>query len=168
MLQGSGSSANSLWSAEQFFTTRDYEVYRLAYPSTKKALGQLVEKIRKEAQGLCPTTPNFLTHSMGGIILRVIKSTHPDFAVARFVMLGPPNHGSEIVDEWGDRKLFVQLNGPAGASIGRDGVFTELPNVEFDLGIIAGSRSLNPYFSYLITGPDDGKVSIEATKVAGM
>ena len=168
MLQGSGSSANSLWSAEQFFTTRDYEVYRLAYPSTKKALGQLVEQIRKEAQGLCPTTPNFLTHSMGGIILRVIKSTHPDFAVARFVMLGPPNHGSEIVDEWGDRKLFVQLNGPAGASIGRDGVFTELPNVEFDLGIIAGSRSLNPYFSYLITGPDDGKVSIEATKVAGM
>ena len=168
MLQGSGSSANSLWSAEQFFTTRDYEVYRLAYPSTKKALGQLVEQIRKEAQGLCPTTPNFLTHSMGGIILRVIKSTHPDFAVARFLMLGPPNHGSEIVDEWGDRKLFVQLNGPAGASIGRDGVFTELPNVEFDLGIIAGSRSLNPYFSYLITGPDDGKVSIEATKVAGM
>jgi triacylglycerol lipase len=168
MLQGSGSSANSLWSAEQFFTTRDYEVYRLAYPSTKKDLGQLVEQIRKEAQGLCPTTPNFLTHSMGGIILRVIKSTHPDFAVARFVMLGPPNHGSEIVDEWGDRKLFVQLNGPAGASIGRDGVFTELPNVEFDLGIIAGSRSLNPYFSYLITGPDDGKVSIEATNVAGM
>ena len=168
MLQGSGSSANSLWSAEQFFTTRDYEVYRLAYPSTKKALGQLVEQIRKEAQGLCPNTPNFLTHSMGGIILRVIKSTHPDFAVARFLMLGPPNHGSEIVDEWGDRKLLVQLNGPAGASIGRDGVFTELPNVEFDPGIIAGSRSLNPYFSYLITGPDYGKVSIEATKVAGM
>ena len=63
---------------------------------------------------------------------------------------------------------MVQLNGHAGASIGRDGVFTELPNVEFDLGIIAESRSLNPYFSYLITGPDDGKVSIEATKVAGM
>ena len=105
---------------------------------------------------------------MGGIILRVIKSTHPDFAVARVVMLGPPNHGSEIVDEWGDWKLFVQLNGPAGARLGRDGIVTELPNVEFDLGIIAGSRSLNPYYSYLITGPDDGKVAIEATKVAGM
>ena len=91
----------SLWIAEQFFTARDYEVHRLAYPSTKKDLGQLGEQIRSEAQGLCPTTPNFLTHSMGGIILRVIKSTHPDFAVARVVMLGPPNHGSEIVDEWG-------------------------------------------------------------------
>jgi triacylglycerol lipase len=156
------------WIAEQFFTARDYEVHRLAYPSTKEDLGQLGEQIRSEAQGLCPTTPNFLTHSMGGIILRVIKSTHPDFAVARVVMLGPPNNGSEIVDEWWDWKLFVQLNGPAGARLGRDGIVTELPNVEFDLGIIAGSRSLNPYYSHLITGPDDGKVSIEATNVAGM
>ena len=168
MLHGLGRSANSLWIAEQFFTARDYEVHRLAYPSTKKVLDQLGEQIRSEAQGLCSTTPNFLTHSMGGIILRVIKSTHPDFAVARVVMLGPPNHGSEIVDEWGDWKLFAQLNGPAGARLGRDGIVTELPNVEFDLGIIAGSRSLNPYYSHLITGSDDGKVSIEATKVARM
>ena len=42
-----------------------------------------------------------LTYSMGGTVLRVIKSTHPDFAVARVVMLGPPNHESEIVDELG-------------------------------------------------------------------
>jgi triacylglycerol lipase len=167
MLHGLGRSANSLWIAEHFFTARDYEVHRLAYPFTKEDLGQLGEQIRSEVQGLCPTTPNFLTHLMGGIILRVIKSTHPDFAVARVVMLGPPNHGSEIVDEWGDWKLFVQLNGPAGARLGRDGIVTELPNVEFDLGIIAGSRSLNPYYSHLITGPDDGKVSIEATKSCG-
>ena len=107
MLQGLGRSANSLWIAEQLFTVRDYEVHRLVYPSTKKDLDQLGEQIRTEAQGLCSTTPNFLTHSMGGIILRVIKSTHPDFAVARVVMLGPPNHGSEVADEWGDWKLFA-------------------------------------------------------------
>lgn len=134
----------------------------------KKDLHQLGEQIKREAQGLCSTTPNFLTHSMGGIILRVIKSTHPDFAAARVVMLGLPNHGSEIVDEWWDWKLFMQLNGPAAARLGRDGIVRELPNVDFDLGIIAGSRSLNPCYLYLITGADDGKVSIEATKVAGM
>lgn len=168
MLHGLGRSANSLRIAEQFFTALDYEVHRLAYPSTKKDLGQLGEQIRKKAKGLCSITPNFLKHSMGGIILRVITSTHPDFAVARVVMLGPPNHGSEIVNELGDWKLFVQLNGPAGARFGSDGIVTELPSVDFDLGIIAGSRSLNPYYSHLITGQDDGKVSIEATKVAGM
>lgn len=62
----------------------------------------------------------------------------------------------------------MHLNGPAGVRLGRDGIVRELPNVDFDLGIITGSSSLNPYYSYLITGPDDGKVSIEATKVAGM
>ena len=85
MPHGLGRSANSLWIAEQFFTARYYEAHRLAYPSTKKDLGQLGEQISKEAQGLCLTTPNFLTYSMGGIILRVIKSMHPDFAVARVV-----------------------------------------------------------------------------------
>ncbi|MDB2476211.1 MAG: hypothetical protein EBX06_04560 [Rhodobacteraceae bacterium] len=62
----------------------------------------------------------------------------------------------------------MHLNGPAGVRLGRDGIVRELPNVDFDLGIIAGSCSLNPYYSYLITGRDDGKVSIEAKKVAGM
>ena len=43
MLHGLGRSANSLWIAEQFFTALDYEVHRLADPSTKKDLDQLVE-----------------------------------------------------------------------------------------------------------------------------
>ena len=133
MLHGLGRSANFLWIAEQFFTAHDYEVHRLANLSNKKDLGELDEQIRSVAQGLCPTTPNFLTHSMGGIILRVIKTTHPDFAVARVVMLGPPNHGSEIADEWGDWKLFVQLNVPAGARLGRDGIVTEPPTLNLTL-----------------------------------
>ena len=58
----------------------------------------------------------------------------------------------------------MHLNGPTGVRLGRDGIVRELPNVDFDLGIIAGSCSLNPYYSYLITGRDDEKVSIEAKK----
>ena len=73
---------------------------------------------------------------MGGIILRVIKSTHPDFSVARVVMLGPPNHGSEIVDEWGDWKLFMQLNGPAGARRGRDGIVRNFPTLIWTLVLL--------------------------------
>ena len=62
----------------------------------------------------------------------------------------------------------MQLNGPAGVRLARTGIFRELPNVDFDLSVIAGSRSLNPYYSHLIPGKDDGKVSIKTTKVAGM
>ena len=169
LLHGLARTENSFVVMETALEREGYTVVRPGYASTEKSVENLINPTLPDAVATCGKQKvHFITHSMGGILLRLWLGTDRPADMGRVVMLGPPNHGSEIVDEWGDRKLFVQLNGPAGASIGRDGVFTELPNVEFDLGIIAGSRSLNPYFLYLITGPDDGKVSIEATKVAGM
>ena len=65
---------------------------------------------------------------------------------------------------------FALLNGPAGKQLGT--AATDLPRalgpVDFELGVIAGTRSLNPLLSQLLPNPDDGKVSVAATKVAGM
>ncbi|MEM9209424.1 MAG: alpha/beta hydrolase, partial [Pseudomonadota bacterium] len=85
-------------------------------------------------------------------------------------MLAPPNQGSEVVDDFRNVPGFKAINGPAGMQLGTDtdGVIAALGPVEFSLGVIAGTRTFNPILSQSLPNPDDGKVSVESTKVEGM
>jgi hypothetical protein len=83
-------------------------------------------------------------------------------------MLAPPNQGSEVVDVFGDMRFFSWLNGPVSQQLGTDGVALLLPQARYPLGVIAGSHSVNPLFSALIPGRDDGAVSVAATAMKGM
>ena len=60
--------------------------------------------------------------------------------------------------------------GPAGQEIGTspDSIPKRLKPVAADIGIIAGTRSMEPWFSIIIPGQDDGKVSVESTKLKEM
>lgn len=173
LLHGLGRTSRSMNKLAGALARAGYKVENIGYPSTDHEFDALLAFVSDALEACCVAEGarvNFVTHSLGGIIVRAYAERNGIANIARVVMLSPPNQGSELVDELRDVFWFKWIAGPAGRQLGTDAASIQsgLGPVRFELGVITGNSSFNPLYSRLIPGPDDGKVSVERAKVAGM
>jgi len=174
LLHGLVRTSDSMADLEYALEDDGYFVSNIDYPSRDMRVRALAEgaipKGLKECREAGASPVNFVTHSLGGILVRQYYSQHSPEQVHRVVMLVPPNQGSAVVDNLKNVPGFDLLNGPAGRQLGtgENSVPDDLGPVNFETGIIAGTESINLILSTFLKEPNDGKVSVEAAKVEGM
>jgi len=172
LLHGLARTDSSLKKIESVLKGKGYHTVNYNYPSTKHRIDKLAGDTINNALSQCPVGSkiHFVTHSMGGILVRQYLSANSIQNLGRVIMLGPPNQGSQVVDTLNKVPGFKLINGPAGMQLGTGemSVPKRLGAAKIDVGIIAGTRSINLFLSMMLPTPDDGKVSVESTKLEGM
>ena len=169
LIHGLARSDASLLVMQEALEAEGYRVVNSDYDSTAAPVEDLAATAIPPLLDACAgaEATHFVTHSLGGILLRAFARDH-DVPPGRTVMLAPPNQGSELVDALTDLPGFDWLNGPAGAQLGTGGITADLPPVWPGVGVVAGDRTLSPVYSAILPGPDDGKVTVASTRVEGM
>ena len=170
LLHGLGRGPGSMAILADRIEDGGYRVVSIGYPSTEKPPEELVAHVKAEVAACCAAHAplHFVTYSLGGLIVRALYTDAPPPGGGRVVMLGPPNAGSPLVDEFGGWPLFRWL-GPTASALGtHDASFpNRLGPAPFEVGVIAGTRD-NPVGAHVIAAPSDGTVPVASARLDGM
>lgn len=176
LLHGLGRTYRSMADLASAMEAAGYFAVNLDYPSRQESIETLAATTVPEGLRRCrdagASPIHFVTHSMGGLLVRQYLAGNVLPELGRVVMLAPPNRGSEVADALRDQAWFKAFNGPAGAQLGTgaDGIAARLGPVDFPLGVIAGSEHslFDGWLATRFPGDNDGKVSVARAAVEGM
>jgi triacylglycerol lipase len=176
LIHGLARTLHSMDGMQERLTAAGYHTVNLGYPSTSKTIEEIAVDHFPEALQQCqqfqPSSIHFVSHSLGGIVLRTVFKDQKPEKMGRVVMLSPPNHGSVAADNLKDWWFYEWLNGPAGQQLTTDEASfpNQLGPVDYPVGIITGDHYyfFDFWLSTRIPGPDDGKVSVQGARLDGM
>ncbi len=171
ILHGLGRSASSMETIEKRFKEHKFKTFNIDYESKNEmkfiADSILYNKMKRIEDN--HDTLFAVTHSMGGILVRYLAEKK-NIKFHKVAMLSPPNKGSEVSDYLRSKAWAMYIMGPALAQLSTDtlSIPNNLGKPNFDFIVITGDRTINFINSFIIPGPDDGKVSLESAKLEGM
>ncbi len=172
LLHGMARSARSMKPLASDLCRAGYRVRNQAYPTRPHDVDELSRRYVAPAIDACRdgTPIHVVTHSLGGILIRAYLQNHALPPGSRVVMLAPPNQGSEVADHVRGWPLYRWWMGRVGQQLGTgpDAIVHRLGRIDAELGVIAANRSLQPWFSRLLPGPDDGAVAVSSTRLPEM
>jgi triacylglycerol lipase len=167
LLHGLGRTSFSMRRLEKFLMRAGFRVLRYGYRSRRDDMTTIVTGLKSQLgvwqEAYNPNAFHFVTHSLGGIVVRALLAQELDMRIGRIVMLAPPNHGSEIIDFWRSkpwlRAFFGRIMGDVALSLhtGADSLSNTLPRLaDYPVLVIAGVRSIEPWFNPLFREAHDG------------
>ena len=173
LLHGLARISNSMGELESKLSRAGFSVINVEYPSLKhgietlsaEAVGQGIQDcLDKHSESI-----HFVTHSLGGILVRHYFEKQSLSKLGRVVMLGPPNQGTKLVDRLMGFPGFSLL-GPTASRLGTrpDSILHKLGPVSYEVGVIAGRRNITPMGYFWLGRPNDSIVTVESTRVEGM
>ena len=175
LLHGLIRTSASMEKMQKALDADGYKVINKSYPSRDFPIEELAPMaVEAGIEGCGELQENgqvhFVTHSLGGILVRYYFEDNDLAHLGRVVMLAPPNQGSEAADDLRGLPGFEMLNGPAGNQLGKgeESIPLQLGTPDFEFAVIAGDRSIDPITSAVLPNPDDGKVSVSDTRLEGM
>ena len=174
LLHGIARTSRSMRKLELALQETGFATLNIDYASRKKPIAALVDDIhpaiaRFSAGGYAPL--HFVAYSMGGLLARAYIAKYRPARLARVVLLGTPNGGSEVADLVCRSTLYRAFYGPAGLELTTEhaGKLHTLPAPDYPVGIIAGNRFIDPVAGlFVVPKPSDGRVSVRSSTIEGM
>jgi len=174
LLHGIGMHGYTMKRIETALIAQGYRVVNVSYPSRKMSFEKLAgEYLPAQLQAndvACAPRLNFVSHSMGSLIVRKLIQDARPANLGRVVMIGPPNHGSAAADKAQQSALLSEFLGEnlTRLGTGENSFASTLGPADFEVGIIAGEVAINPLFGKVLAGKHDGAVTVESAKLEGM
>ena len=174
LLHGLMRTSTSMNSLAEALQEEGFVVVNQGYPSRNHPIEDLAKLAVENSLATCRKADtqrvHFVTHSLGGILVRYYLAENTIPELGRVVMLAPPNQGSALIDLMTLFPELEDITGPAGYQLGtkENSVPVKLGAANFEVGIITGDHTVNPVMSAYLETPNDGKVTIESARLEGM